>query len=141
MTLVSYAGLTVQKSTFTPTLIGSSTAGVQTYTTQSGIITKIGPLIAIELDVAISAKDAGIAGNVRVGGIPFTGALAAGAVPISEWTGFTLTASYTHLSLQQRAVANTLALIQNGSAQPGAFIAVTAMAATSQIRASGIFTV
>jgi hypothetical protein len=59
---------------FTPTLIGSTTPGTQTYAAngQVGYRTRIGNKVDFNLRVHITAKDAAMAGNVRIGGLPFT---------------------------------------------------------------------
>lgn len=58
---------------FTPTVFGSSTAGTPTYTTQTGQYIRIGNKVWIDGHVTISAQG-GMAGNLRLGGLPFTAA-------------------------------------------------------------------
>lgn len=58
------------RGTFTPTVIGTSTAGVGTYVVQVGSYTRIGNRVHFELQVQISAHTG--TGNLRVGGLPFT---------------------------------------------------------------------
>jgi hypothetical protein len=58
------------ESTFSPTIIGSTTAGSATYSTQIGRATKVGRLVTFQLRVAYSAGTG--TGNLRVGGLPFT---------------------------------------------------------------------
>ena len=59
--------------TWTPTFVGSTTAGVFTYTTQSGVYTR-GPasLVYIAARIVISAIGTPPAGDMRIGGLPFT---------------------------------------------------------------------
>lgn len=61
-----------EEGTWTPTIIGSSTAGTQTYSVQVGRYTRIGNKVTCEFKVQISAKDGTMAGNVKIGGLPFT---------------------------------------------------------------------
>jgi hypothetical protein len=60
-----------EEGTFTPVFIGSTTAGSQTYTTQAGFYEKIGRLVNFRFRLTINTKGT-IAGNIIVGGLPFT---------------------------------------------------------------------
>lgn len=57
-------------STFTPTLVGNSTAGTTTYVAQNGYYTRIGNLVTCIGYVQISAATG--TGNALFGGLPFT---------------------------------------------------------------------
>ena len=58
------------ESTFSPTIVGSTTAGTATYSTQIGRATKVGRLVTFSLRVAYTV---GLGtGNLRVGNLPFT---------------------------------------------------------------------
>jgi hypothetical protein len=56
---------------FTPTLIGSTTPGTQTYTAQVGRYRVVGDIVYFTTETIITAKDVGIVGNVRIGNLPF----------------------------------------------------------------------
>jgi hypothetical protein len=56
--------------TFIPTVIGSTVAGEQTYGTAWGQYKKIDNMVFFQLYVTLTAKDAAMAGNVRIGGLP-----------------------------------------------------------------------
>lgn len=58
-----------EEGTFTPTIVGTSTAGAGTYTLQNGYYTKIGRLVTFQCAVAISAHTG--TGNISFGGLPF----------------------------------------------------------------------
>jgi len=58
--------------TFTPTLYGSTTAGTQTYTTQEGRYSRIGNIVTFKVNILLSAYDVATAGDLRIGGLPFT---------------------------------------------------------------------
>lgn len=60
-----YAG-----STFTPVLVGSTTAGVGTYTAQLGYYTRIGNRVHFHLNLGWSAHTG--TGNMKITGLPFT---------------------------------------------------------------------
>ena len=61
-----------EEGTWTPTLIGTSTAGTSlTYGTAVGVYTKIGNTVSLHYQVYVTDKD-DIAGTITIGGIPFT---------------------------------------------------------------------
>ena len=57
--------------TFTPTIYGQTTAGTVTYTTQTGMYVKTGLQVSVNIALAWSSMSGG-AGNMRIGGLPFT---------------------------------------------------------------------
>lgn len=59
-----------EEGTFTPTAIGTTTAGTGTYVTQTGRYTKIGDVVTIRIRVGWSAHTG--TGNLRISGLPFT---------------------------------------------------------------------
>jgi hypothetical protein len=59
-----------EEGTFTPTVIGSSTAGTASYTVQNGRYTKVGRLVHFELYVFWGSGTG--TGNLCVAGLPFT---------------------------------------------------------------------
>lgn len=54
-------------------------AGVNTYSTQIGRYTKIGKLVHVEFSLTMSAKDAAMAGLLKIGGLPYVAVGGAGA--------------------------------------------------------------
>lgn len=60
-----------QEGTWTPTLAGLTTAGSHTYSVRSGTYLRIGRAVFITGELALSAKDAAMAGEVVVTGLPF----------------------------------------------------------------------
>lgn len=73
--------------TWTPILKGSTTAGTPTYTTQSGIITKVGTFAYVMASVAISNKG-GMTGAIQLTGLPFLGD---GNFDVFDASGYSLT--------------------------------------------------
>lgn len=63
-------GLKIVDGTFTPTLIGLTTAGVHTYSVQKGTSRKIGNRTFIDATIALSAKDPAMDGSVAIT-VPF----------------------------------------------------------------------
>ena len=106
-------GLKIESGTFTPTIIGSSTAGSNTYSTQAGFYVKTGNMVHCDIFVALSAKDAAMAGNVSVGGLPFTSKTSTNrysSAATGTYKNIDLTAGYSQIggAIQSAAVAITL---------------------------------
>lgn len=73
-----------EEGTFTPTVVGTSTAGSGTYTAQVGRYTKVGNLVAFTVTLAWSAHTG--TGDIRISGLPFTSANVTGMQPaLSVW--------------------------------------------------------
>jgi hypothetical protein len=58
-----------EQGTFTPTVIGTSTAGTATYPTQTGQYTKIGRQVTVMIHLDYNSGTG--TGNLRVSGLPF----------------------------------------------------------------------
>jgi len=58
-----------EEGTWTPTVIGSTTAGTGVYTTQVGKYTKIGNLVTVTAYISLTAHTG--TGNLRLSGLPF----------------------------------------------------------------------
>lgn len=59
-----------EEGQFTPSVIGSTSAGTGTYSTQWGSYTKIGRQVTVQLHIVWSAHTG--TGNLKIGGLPFT---------------------------------------------------------------------
>jgi len=59
-----------EEGTFTPTIIGTATAGTATYTGQVGKYTKVGNLVTCSIYLNYSGGNG--TGNMRIAGLPFT---------------------------------------------------------------------
>lgn len=64
-------GLVYEEGTWTPYFYGSTTAGTNTYTIQSGIYRRLGKQIFISIELTINVKDTAMAGDIYIGGLPF----------------------------------------------------------------------
>ena len=117
----------IETGTWTPTIIGSTTSGSHTYAVQSGTYWKIGTMVFVRADVAISNKDSGMAGNVQIGGLPYTVAASPkyAAIPL-VW-----------LSLSTSYVA-VMALATVGQSRFTIYGATAAAASLSIITASAV---
>jgi hypothetical protein len=124
-----------EEGTWTPTLIGETTAGTQTYGTRAGIYTKVGNVVTVSGTVTITAKDGAMAGNVVVGGLPFTvnnATLSVTVGPVAGQTGITYPSAQTQISCL--AVGNTTymrLIVDKSNGGGGAYITVTDIASTT----------
>ena len=83
-----------EQGTWTPTVIGTTTAGTGTYSTQNGQYTKVGNMVTATSYVEWSAHTG--TGNMQLGGLPFTTLNAGanlGSVDIGYCHNIALTAS------------------------------------------------
>ncbi len=60
-----------EEGTFSPTIV-SSGGGTPTYSLQSGLYTKIGKMVLVQIAVTLSNKGTLAAGNISLGALPFT---------------------------------------------------------------------
>lgn len=82
-----------EEGTFTPTIIGNTTAGTGTYTTQVGSYTKVGQAVSIQIRLSWTAHTG--TGSMFVSGLPFT-TLSGGVQPsftVGDARDIALTAS------------------------------------------------
>jgi len=89
-----------EEGTWTPVIAGGTTAGSNTYTVQNGYYTKIGNRVLINLDIAMSNKDAAMDGTVIITGLPFTPSTAtnnAASMAFGRYDNVNLSAGYTQL--------------------------------------------
>lgn len=85
-----------EEGTFTPTVLGSSSAGTANYTVQVGRYTKVGNRVFISGRIVYNTLTG--TGNMLVGGLPFTVANVSNnyaAVSLGDINGLTLTALNT----------------------------------------------
>ena len=95
-----------EEGTFTPTIVGATTAGVGVYSDQSGFYTKVGNLVTVQIYLNWSAHTG--TGSMKISGLPFSSAQLSGCT-LGYVNGVTLTAGYilngftsaTQIDLQQ----------------------------------------
>ena len=95
---VQHAGNSIEGS-WTPILLGSGSAGSNTYNVQTGMWFKDGNVCHAFFDVMVSAVS-GMSGDLRLGGLPFfpRNVAPAGPIMINFFSGVTLPGGYTQLS-------------------------------------------
>lgn len=126
----------VASGVWTPTILGSSTPGTQTYSAQTGRYIKIGSLVMAWFNVVMTAKDGATAGNMSVGGLPFTVAATASfggySGNISNFTA--LATNVVWLGIRASVNTVTCGLFKLAAAGTGSASVVAAdIAATTQI--------
>jgi hypothetical protein len=81
-----------EEGTFTPTIVGSTSAGTGTYTTNTGKYTKIGNFVTFQVYINWTAHTG--TGNMRIGNLPFTNGNAFWAGSFGFIANIALTAGY-----------------------------------------------
>ena len=122
------------ETNFTPTIVGSTTAGTATYSSAAGRATKVGRLVTFSLRVIYSAGTG--TGNLRVGGLPYTVGYASVCAVQAE--NIALTASYYPVATAQ--VSSTTIAIEQLPTGGGAAVGVLYDAA-GDITVSGSYIV
>jgi len=61
-----------EEGTWTPTIVGSTTAGAFTYSVQAGTYTKVGDLVTVASAIYVTATATSPVGNMAIYGLPFT---------------------------------------------------------------------
>lgn len=113
--------------TWTPTLVGQSTAGTTTYTVQNGYYTRIGNIVFI-MGVVVTSAATGT-GNILLGGLPFTiknqtNGVPVGAILSASAAGLTWPASSTSLCVQGLVNTTTANIFSSGSGGTGAAVQI-----------------
>ena len=124
----------IESGVFTPTLIGSVTAGVHTYSTQSGHYVKQGKLVNCVMYITVSSKDAAINGTLQIAGLPFPVKTSAVYLPsgaICNFSGITFTAGYTFIGARGNSGASKFDLFQSGSGVGKISLSQAALAGTT----------
>lgn len=128
-----------EEGTFTPVIAGDSTAGTQTYDSQTGRYTKKGRDVSVEFRAVMTAKDGATAGNIFVGGLPFTPGLQIGAMALGRWGAVNLSAGYTQLTLP--ILGGVVFLQEGGDNVMSQFIAAANIGNTTEIEGAGVYSV
>ena len=88
-----------EEGTFTPIVLGSTTAGVGVYSIQDGAYTKIGRLVTVNIYIVWTAHTG--TGNLKIGGLPFTSGGFYAAATVGVAGGIALSASNTICAFNQ----------------------------------------
>ena len=107
-----------EEGVWTPTLQGSTTAGSHTAAGSAGKWSRRGNMVRLTGQIAITAKDASMAGNLQIAGLPFTSENVGnqiGTCMVTAFAGFTLPASFTLLGGSVGVATNVVSLLRSGS--------------------------
>jgi peptidoglycan/xylan/chitin deacetylase (PgdA/CDA1 family) len=128
--------LTIESGTWTPTLVGSTTAGTNTYTTQVGSYSKFGNIVIARFDIRIESTglDAALAGNLRINGLPFAPlASESTAVSAVDYNILNLGTNFTGVIVRTNGTATHLPIYKTGNNVSSAFVAKTDIPASQPI--------
>jgi hypothetical protein len=100
-----------EEGTFSPTIVGTSTAGAGTYTTQVGRYTKIGNRVYCYVALSWSAHTG--TGNMRIGALPFASAAFSQMFPVAAYN-LTITGQCV-ASVNAGATVGDMYSLNNGS--------------------------
>lgn len=73
-----------KEGSWTPVLVGSTTPGSHTYSTQTGSYVRIGKICFARFSFTVSSKDAAMSGSIRITGLPFAAASTSTGSTITE---------------------------------------------------------
>ena len=127
---------------WTPVLAGSSVAGTNTLTNVDARWYRFGNLVYVEGDITVSVKDAAIAGNLEIRGLPFAAATRANAIATISFgymSNMTLSGGYTTLTGLISSGTSTISFRKNASGLAGAPVPVGDLAAGALLVFSGYY--
>jgi hypothetical protein len=133
---------TYTEGSWTPTILGATTAGTQTYSVQVGRYIRIGNLVWATFNITMSAKDAATAGDINIAGLPFTASTITNylyGANFGSHSNITLTAGYTQLTGRGGSNSTRLALFESGSGVARLPIGAAAIVATTAINGSFVY--
>lgn len=133
------------EGTFSPTIQGSTTAGANTYSTQTGYYNQIGNVVYFRGRISMSVKDAAMAGNVQINlvGLPNSAnaSQAYSLCQISPNSGVTFSGTYTSLYGEISSGVTNLVDVQQMGPSGVTNLPVTGIAAGMTFRFSGFYVI
>lgn len=132
-----------EEGSFTPAVEGQSVAGTNTYAIQVGRFQRVGNRVHIQISLLMTAKDAAMAGNIKITGLPYAAATGVAnnlaGMPVSDWY-LSLDAGYTQVGARIDA-GQFLWLMQLGSNKSPALLTKLNIYATTELYISGSYEV
>jgi len=126
----------------TVTLYGTSTAGTNTYSNNTMTWRLIGDMCFFNLYIILTAKDAAMAGNVYIAGLPYSSRAASAqttSVSIGWASNITLDAGYTQMGAYIPVGQSYIVLNEIKTAAAAGLIPAANIANNSQIMISGLY--
>jgi hypothetical protein len=132
---------TLVQGAWTPTLAGATTPGAHTYATRLGAFIRIENFVVVYARIVLSAKDAAMAGNVHITGLPYAQAAVAGLDTMVPVIGGNITLSNTNAALVAFIPQGQtyIALADQRSANPVTALPASGIASNSSIIVSGFY--
>ncbi|MDF2948157.1 MAG: hypothetical protein K0R07_167 [Sedimentibacter sp.] len=128
------------EGSWTPILAGQTTAGTNTYSAQVGKYYKMGKFVHVEFGITMTAKDAAMAGNVQLKGLPFAASsgsiVGMATMKIGRYDNITFGTGYTELSGYVSGGTNFGYLTQGGSAKTYSALTTSNLASNSTLYGS-----
>jgi hypothetical protein len=113
------------QNSFTPTYTGGTSAGVTTYTSQTGYYVRIGKLCFCQVNFGISGATG--TGDIVIGALPFTAANTANiGIGGAAFNTMTLPGSTVHVNTQVVANSTTAKLYSSKDAAAAAYVQIDA---------------
>lgn len=130
-----------QAGNWTPTIAGSVTAGANTYTIQEGTYVRIGSVVFFAANVALSALDPSLAGNVEILGLPFSAAnIANNQIVVNIiFSAVTLASGYTQVIGLMKPNQSIIGVAQQGSGETNVSVVAADLANNTIFRSAGFF--
>lgn len=135
LTMLGLTGISYSQGTWTPTLLGTGTAGTPTYTNQTGTYEVVGRQVVVRFNLQVSALG-GPTGFMLVGGLPFASGGSGtdfGACVFNYASGITLDTGYTQFVADIQPGVSQISLQELGSGVAGTNLAVGKFTAPVQI--------
>ena len=127
-------GFVYQAGTWTPVLSATTTPGTHTYSVQSGQYVRVGNLVYLTGNIALTNRDGAASGTARIEGLPFTqksaGTLGVFPVAIGNIDLQDRTVSF----LQSEGGTTRLTFVRSGANTSLASLPITQFSNTSIVR-------
>jgi hypothetical protein len=130
------------EGSWTPVIQGSSTPGAQTYSVQVGRYVRIGNIVFVSARLTMTAKDGTTAGNVQIGGLPFTSRNVTNLIPamnVALYSNIDLDVAGSRYSISALVAENStiISLLEVGDNVSSAALTAADIGNTTAIAFSG----
>lgn len=126
----------------TAALVGSTTAGVNSYSSRTLFYQTVGGMVHFQLWLSLSAKDAAMAGNLSITGLPYPAAAGANqyiACAIADYSDITLPGGRTQLSGRIAPGASGITLLASGGGVAAALVTAADIGGSFNLVISGSY--
>ena len=128
---------TTESGTWTPAIVGSMTAGGQTYKVQQGNYVKSGNKVHVKGYLALSSKGGTTAGTIQIIGLPFNPDPTSNTystVSVGFYDGWRFEAGYSQFAgVIEPSPVGVIGLRKMGSGRPGTSVTAAEMGGTASI--------